>query len=145
MESRPTTASSNHISHTAITLELPSTIKPLSSALVVGEASQQYQPPPPSNSSYVPFPELLLLFSHKSCLTLCDPMNCSTQGFPVLHYLPEFAQTHVHWVSDDIQASYPLWSPSPPTLNLSQHQGLFVPGGQSIGASAPESVFPVNI
>ena len=50
----------------------------------------------------------------QSCLTLCDPMNSSTSGFPVLHYLPEFAQTHVHWVSDAIQPSHLLSSPSPP-------------------------------
>ena len=55
-------------------------------------------------------------------------MNCSTPGFPVLHHLPEFAQTHVHWVSDVIQPSCPLSSPSPPTFNLSQHQGLFLWG-----------------
>ena len=60
----------------------------------------------------------------KLCLTLSDPMDCSTPGFPVLHYLPEFAQTHVHWVSDAIQPSHPLSSPSP-AFNLSQHQGLF--------------------
>ena len=60
----------------------------------------------------------------KSCLTLCDPMDCSTPGFPVLHYLPEFTQTHVHWVGDAIQPSHPLLLPSP-ALNLSQHQGLF--------------------
>ena len=47
----------------------------------------------------------------KSCQTLCDPMECSMPGFPVLHYLPEFAQTHVHWVSDAIQLSRPLSSP----------------------------------
>ena len=58
----------------------------------------------------------------KLCLTLCDPMACSMPGFPVLHYLPEFAQTHVHWVGDAIQPSYPLSPPSPPALNLSQHQ-----------------------
>ena len=52
-------------------------------------------------------------------------MDCSIPGFPVHHYLPEFAQTHVHWVSDAIQPSHPLSSPSPPTFNLSQHQGLF--------------------
>ena len=57
-------------------------------------------------------------------LTLCDPTDCSTPGFPVLHHLPEFAQTHVHWVSDAIQPSHPLLSPSPPVLNPSQHQGL---------------------
>ena len=52
-------------------------------------------------------------------------MQCSTPGFPDLLYLPEFAQTHVHWVSDAIQSSHPLSSPSPPALTLSQHQGLF--------------------
>ena len=58
------------------------------------------------------------------CPTLCNPMNCSIPDFPVLHYLPEFAQTHVHWVSDAIQPFYP-WSPPSLALNLSQHQGLF--------------------
>ena len=61
----------------------------------------------------------------QTCLTLCDPMDYSTPGFPVLHHLPELAQTHVHWVSDGIQPSHPLSSLSPPTFNLSQHQGLF--------------------
>ena len=61
----------------------------------------------------------------KLCLTLCDPMDCSTPGFPVLHYLLEFTQTHVPGVSNAIQPSHPLSSPSPPALNLSQHQGLF--------------------
>ena len=59
------------------------------------------------------------------CLTLCDPMNHSTPGLPVHHQLPESTQTHVHGVGDAIQPSHPLWSPSPPTLNLSQHQWLF--------------------
>ena len=59
----------------------------------------------------------------KSCPTLCDPMDCSMPGFPVLHYLPEFPQTHVHWVDDAIQPSHLLLSS--PDLNLSQHQGLF--------------------
>ena len=59
----------------------------------------------------------------KSCLTLCDPMDCSMPGIPVHHQLPEFTQTHVHWVSDAIQPSHPLSSPS--AFNLSQHQGLF--------------------
>ena len=58
------------------------------------------------------------------CLTLCDPMDCSMPGFPVHHQLPELAQTHVHRVSDTIQPSHPLPSPSP-TFNFSQHQGLF--------------------
>ena len=61
----------------------------------------------------------------KSCLTLCNPMDCSTSGSSVLHYLPEFTQTHVHWVGDAIQPSHPLSPPSPPAFNLSQHQGLF--------------------
>ena len=61
----------------------------------------------------------------KSCLTLCNPMDCSTPSFPVLHYLLEFAQIHVHWVSDAIQSSHPPLLPSPCALNLSQHQGLF--------------------
>ena len=61
----------------------------------------------------------------QSPLTLCNPMHCSTPGFPVLHHLLEFAQTPVHCVSDAIQPSHPLSSPSPPAFNLSQHQGLF--------------------
>ena len=56
---------------------------------------------------------------------LCDPMNRSTPGLPVHHQLPEFTQTHIHRVGDAIQPSHPLSSPSPPALNLSQHQGLF--------------------
>ena len=59
------------------------------------------------------------------CPTLCDPMDCSMPDLPVHHQLPEFTQTHVHWVSDVIQASYPLLAPSSPAFNLSQHQGLF--------------------
>ena len=58
----------------------------------------------------------------QSCPTLCDPMNCSTPGLPIHHQLPEFTQTHVHRVSDAIQPSYPLSSPSPPAPNPSQHQ-----------------------
>ena len=61
----------------------------------------------------------------QSCLTLCDPMNCSTPDLPVHHQLPEFTQTHVHWVSDAIQPSHPLSSPSPPATNPSQHHSLF--------------------
>ena len=88
----------------------------------------------------------------QSCLTLCDPMDCSTPGLPVYHQLPEFTRTHVHWVGDAIQPSHPQSSPSPFALNLSQHQGFFFPmsqffssGGQSIVASASASVLPVNI
>ena len=58
-------------------------------------------------------------------LNLCDPMDCSTPGFSILLYLPEFSQPCVHWVSDAIQPSHPLSSPSPPALSLSQHQGHF--------------------
>ena len=61
----------------------------------------------------------------QSCQTLCDPMNCSTPGLPVCHQLPESIQTHVHRVGDAIQPSHPMTSPSPPALNLFQHQGLF--------------------
>ena len=61
----------------------------------------------------------------QSCLTLCDPMNSSTPGLPAHHQLPEFTQTHVHRVSDAIQPSHPLSSPSPPAPNPSQHQSLF--------------------
>ena len=74
-----------------------------------------------------------------------------TPGFPVHHQLPELAQTHVHQVTDAIQPSHPLSSPSPPAFNLSQHQGFFPRnqffawGGQSIGVSASASVLPMNI
>ena len=61
----------------------------------------------------------------QSCTTLCDPMNRSTPGLPVHHQLPEFTQTHVHRVSNAIQPSHPLSSPSPPAPNPSQHQSLF--------------------
>ena len=61
----------------------------------------------------------------QSCLTLCDPMNCSTPGLPVHHQLPEFTQTHSHRVSDAIQLSHPLSSPSAPASTPSQHQSLF--------------------
>ena len=86
----------------------------------------------------------------QSCPTLCDPTDCNTPGFPVLHKLPELAQTHVHRVSDAIQPSHPLSSPSPPSclqsfpasgcFPLSQ---FFASGGQSIRVSA--SVLPMNI
>ena len=70
---------------------------------------------------------LMVQFSSvaKLCLTLCDLMNGSTPGLPVHHQLPECTQTHVHQVDDAIQPSHLLSSPSPPALNLSQHQGLF--------------------
>ena len=73
------------------------------------------------------YPNISFQFSSvaQSCLTLCNPMNHSTPGLPVHHQLLEFTQTHVHRVGDAIQPSHPLSSPSPPALNLSQHQGLF--------------------
>ena len=61
----------------------------------------------------------------QSCLTLCNPINCSTPGLPVHHQLPEFIQTHVHRVGDAIQPSHPLSSPSSPAPNPSQHQSIF--------------------
>ena len=86
----------------------------------------------------------------QSCLTVCEPMDCSTPGYSVLHHLPELAQTHVHWIGDAIQPSRPLPSASPPALNLFQHQGLllgvvFPSGGQNNGASASAPILPVNI
>ena len=83
----------------------------------------------------------------QSCLTLCDPKNCSTPGLPVHHQLPEFTETHIHRVCDAIQPSHPLSSPSPPAANPSQHQSfpmsqLFTWGGQSTGVSALASFLP---
>ena len=86
----------------------------------------------------------------QSCPTLCDPMNCSLPGLPVHHQLLEFIQTHIHQVSDAIQPSHPLLSPSLPAPNPSQHQSLFQMsqlftwGGQSIGVLAWASVLPKN-
>ena len=88
------------------------------------------------------------LQSLKSCPTLCDPMDCSTPGFPVLHHLPELAQTHAHWVGDAIQPSHPLSSPSPlalisfPASRSFLMNQLFASGSQSIGVSA--SVLTMN-
>ena len=86
----------------------------------------------------------------KSCLALCDPMDCSTPGSSVLHRLPEFAQIHVHWVSDAIQPAHPL-SPhfscpqSFPASESFPMSWIFASGGQSTGASASASVLPMNI
>ena len=66
-----------------------------------------------------------------SCPTLCNPVDGSTPGLPVLHYFPEFAQTHVHWVGDTMQPSRPMSPLSSPPLNFSQHQGLY----QWVGSS----------
>ena len=79
------------------------------------------------------------------CLTFCDPTDCSRPGLTVHHQVPELAQTRGHWVHDAIQSSYPLFSPSAPSFNLSQHQvfsmsPFFASGGQSIGVSASASI-----
>ena len=85
----------------------------------------------------------------KSCLTLCNPMDCSMPGFPVLYYLLEFAQIQVHWISDVIQPRHSLPPSSPFAFDVSLASGsfpmsqLFASGSQSIGASA--SVLPMNI
>ena len=81
----------------------------------------------------------------QSCLTLCDPMNCSMPDFPIHHQLPELAQTQVHQVSDSIQPSHLLSSPSPPAFSISQHQSFpvsqfFTSGSQRIEVSASASV-----
>ena len=85
----------------------------------------------------------------KSWLTPCDLMHWSTLGYPVLHYLPELAQTHVHWVSDAIQPKHLLLPQSPPALNLPAlgsfpMSWLFTSSGQSIGASASSPVIPIH-
>ena len=82
------------------------------------------------NIQYILSPWLFNLYVEFSsvsqlCLTLCNPMDCSTPGFPVHHQLPELTQTQVHQVGDAIQPSHPLLSPSPLAFNLSQHQGHF--------------------
>ena len=85
-----------------------------------------------------------------SHVRLCDPMNHSTPGLPIHQQWPESTQTHVHWVSDAIQPSHPLLSPSPPALNLFPASGsfsmsqLFPSGGQSIRVSASTPVLPRN-
>ena len=87
----------------------------------------------------------------QSCPTLCDPMDCSTPGFPVHHQLPELTQTHVHRGGDAIQPSHPLSSSSPPAFQSFPASGsfqisqFFTSGGQRIGVSASVSVLPVII
>ena len=87
--------------------------------------------------------------SQKIKICLCNPKDCNTPGFPVLHYLPEFAKTHVHWVDDAIQPTHPLLPTSPPCPQSFPESGsfpvrqLFTSGGQSVGALA--SVLPMNI
>ena len=86
-----------------------------------------------------------------SGIWLCYPMGYSTPGIPVLHYLPEFAQIHVHWASDAIKPSHSLLPPSPFAFSLPHHQGLFqwvctlYQVATSIGASASVSVLQMNI
>ena len=91
------------------------------------EVLHLYSRKPSKNIYFLGSQSLLVEFSSvtQSCPILCDPMNRSTPGLPVHHQLPESTQTHVHWVGDAIQPSHPLSSPSPPALNLSQHQDLF--------------------
>ena len=81
-------------------------------------------------------------------LTLCNPIDCSTPGFPILHHLLEFAQIHVHWVGDTIQPSDPLLPPSPQSFSASgsfPKSWLFATGDQSISISASASVLPMNV
>ena len=102
----------------------------------------------------MPFSHIMVLsvrFSSvaQPCPTLCNPMNRSMLGLPVHHQFPESTQTHVHWVGDAIQPSHPLSFPSPPALNLSQHQGLFNESALRIRwpkywSSASTSVLPMN-
>ena len=94
---------------------------------------------------------LFVVVQWLSCVRLCDLMDYSMPGFPVLPYLLDLAQTHVLWVGDAIQPSHPLSSPSPPTLQSFTASGSFLmsqllaSGGQSIGASASAWVLPVSI
>ena len=82
----------------------------------------------------------------QSCPILCNPMDCSTPGFPVHHQLPELGQTHVHRVGDAIQPSHPLSSPSIfPGIRVFPMSQFFPSGGQSIGVSALASALPMNI
>ena len=83
-------------------------------------------------SQFTTIYSVLLTVQSLSHVHLCDPTDCSTPGLPVRHHLPELAQTHVHRVSDAIQPSHPLLSPSPPAFNLSQHQGFSF---QRVGSS----------
>ena len=95
-------------------------LKRLSSSSSIRDNKDEYVSRKYRNKTTIQFSSVT-----QSCLTLCDPMNRSTPGLPVHHQLPEFTQTHIHRVGDAIQPSNPLSSPSPPALNLSQHQGLF--------------------
>ena len=93
----------------------------------LGRSPREGKGYPPQYSGLENSMDCKVLFSSvaQSCPTLCDLMNHSTPGLPVHHHLPEFTQTHVHQVSDAIQPSHPLSSPSPSAFNLSQHRGPF--------------------
>ena len=96
------------------------------------------------------FLNIIVAVQSPSCLTLCNPMGCSTPGFPVHHQFPEHTQTHVHHIGDAIQPSYPLSSPLlPPSIFPSirafSNESVLSIGGQSIGVSASTSVLPLNI
>ena len=101
-----------------------------SMVLVLNTGSCSHQALQPCPSSHMPVPCHTGLLDHtrqfssvtQSCLTLCNPMDCNTPGFPVHHQLPELTQTHVYQVDEAIQPSHPLLSPSPLIFNLSQHQ-----------------------
>ena len=130
-----------HLLQSRLTLRDPMDCSPPGSSLSMDFSGQEYWsgvplPSPPdlmiaqqnnSSCSRICFPVNSVQFSSvtQSCPTLCDPMNRSTPGLPVHHQLPEFTQTHIHRVSDAIQPSHPLSSPSPLAPNPSQHQGLF--------------------
>ena len=108
--------------------------------------------PPPPNSLVSSIGSLGYYSQFSSVAQLCLILyadGLQHARLPCHHPLPELAQTHVHWVGDAIQPSYPLSSPSSPAFNLSQNQGLstqfFASGGQSIGVSASASVLLVNI
>ena len=101
------------------------------------------EPKAPVKIGWLFFVVVVVVVVIQSCPTF-QPMDCSSPGFPVLHYPPEFAQTHAHWFEDAIQPSHPLfpWPQSFPVSESSPISRLFASGGQSIGASASASVFP---
>ena len=108
--------------------------------------------PDHTSVSPIPFKQCSVQFSCSVGSDSLWPRGTQQPGFPVYRQLPDFTQTHVHWVGDAVQPSHPLLSSSPPAFNLSQHQGLFQwvsslhqSGGQSIGVSASPSVRPMNI
>ena len=108
---------SNPISAPYQSGDLKQIIESLSTSASPATKQRWWHPSPHTES-----PHLQLSSVTQSCLTLCDPVDCSRPGLPVHHQLPELAHTHVHHIGDAIQPSYPLLSPSPPTVNLSQHQ-----------------------